>query len=95
MPFTHLRRPFNKESILTLDPNQNGVYGIFSYSSAVYIGSGDLRERLLAHLNGDNHCITQNHPKEWTAEVVSGDPKEREGELIREYNPVCNQVVPK
>ncbi len=95
MPFTHPRRPYNKESILTLDPNQNGVYGIFGYLSALYIGSGDLRERLLAHMNGDNPCITKNTPKEWTGEVVPGDPKEREAELIREYRPICNQVVPK
>ncbi|MFC1977026.1 hypothetical protein ACFLWS_02000 [Chloroflexota bacterium] len=94
MPFTHGRRPYTKESILTLNLNQNGVYGIFSYSSAVYIGSGDLRERLLAHISGDNPCITQNHPKEWTGEVFSGDPTPREEELIREYNPICNQRIP-
>jgi hypothetical protein len=94
MPFAHKMRPYTEESILALDPNQNGVYGIFRDVTAVYIGSGDLRERLLAHINGDNPCITSNTPNLWTGEVFSGDPTKREADLIREYRPVCNKVIP-
>jgi hypothetical protein len=94
MPFSNRMRPYTKPEIEALDPNQNGVYGIFRGTTAVYIGSGDIRERMLAHINGDNPCITRNTPNQWTAEVYSDDPTRREGELIREYRPICNKVVP-
>lgn len=94
MPFEYEMRSYTRENILTLKPNQNGVYGIFNDNLAVYIGSGDMRERLLAHLDGDNRCIIRHSPNFWTAEVFSGDPTRREGELIREYRPVCNKAVP-
>jgi len=94
MPFTNKMRPYTKPEIESLDPNQNGVYGIFRDTISVYIGSGDIRERMLAHINGDNPCITGNTPSQWIAELVSGDPTRREGELIREYRPICNKVVP-
>ncbi len=94
MPLHHEMRPYTRESIVSLNANQNGVYGIFSGNVAVYIGSGDIRERLLAHLGGDNPCISRNNPNLWTGEVFSGDPTKREGELIREYRPICNQVIP-
>ena len=94
MPFEHEKKPYTRESILRLNPDQNGVYGIFRGDRAVYIGSGDIRERMLAHIDGDNSCITQNTPTQWTAFLVSGDPTSREGALIREYNPICNQVMP-
>jgi len=87
-------RPYTRRDIESLDPNQNGVYGIFRRTIAVYIGSGDIRERMLAHINGDNPCITRNTPNQWTAEVISGDPTPREGALIREYNPICNKLIP-
>ena len=94
MPFQHPIRSYSRENILSLDPDQNGVYGIFSGNNSVYIGSGDLRERMLAHIDGDNTCITRHAPDQWTASVVLGDPTIRERELIQEYNPVCNQMLP-
>jgi hypothetical protein len=95
MPFHHEFRPYTKAEIEGLNPNQNGVYGIFRGNAAVYIGSGDIRARLLAHINGDNACITKEKPNQWTGEVFVGDPTKREGELIREYHPLCNEVIPK
>ena len=94
MPFPDERRPYTRENILTLNSNQNGVYGIFKDTTAIYIGSGDIRERLLAHINGDNPCITQNNPNLWIGIIVTGDPTRREGELIQEYRPICNRVIP-
>lgn len=94
MPFPHDMRPYTKARVGKLNPNQNGVYGVFRDSEAIYIGSGDIRERLLAHLNDDNECITREKPNQWTAIVFSGDPTKREGELILEYQPVCNKVIP-
>ena len=95
MPFRNPMHPYNRESVLRIDPNQNGVYGIFVNSKAVYIGSGDLRARLLAHLNGDTPCIERENPNQRTGEVLSVDPTAREGVLIREYDPICNQVIPR
>jgi hypothetical protein len=95
MPFQFQMHPYTSESVLRINPNQNGVYGIFRDSTAVYIGSGDIRERMLAHLNGDNACIVRENPNQRTSEVLSGDPTAREGELIREYQPICNLVVPR
>ena len=74
MPFQHPMRPYTQENISTLSPNQSGVYGIFDNTVAIYIGSGDIRERMLAHFGGDNACINQNSPKQWTGAVVPGDP---------------------
>ena len=87
-------KPYTRQEIESLNPNQSGVYGIFRDSVAVYIGSGDIRARMLAHFNGDNACINSNTPNQWTAEVISGDPIPRERQLILEYQPVCNQRVP-
>lgn len=95
MPFATKMRPYTKADITTLKPGQNGVYGIFWGDRAVYIGSGDIGERMLVHIDGDNPCITKNTPDRWTGEVLSGDPTRREGELIQEYRPICNKVVPR
>ena len=94
MPFTYDLRPFTRDSISVLTANQSGVYGIFKGTSCVYVGSGDIKERLLAHFDEDNACITRNAPDQWTAIVLQGDPKAREAELIREYAPPCNQRMP-
>lgn len=94
MAFNAEMRPYTREDISSLKPNQNGVYGIFKGATAIYIGSGDIRERMLAHIDGDNPCITQNTPDQWTVALVIGDPTGREGELIQEYRPVCNKVLP-
>ena len=95
MSFKGEKRPYTKENILNLKPAQNGVYGIFRGNQPVYVGSGDIRERMLAHVNGDNRCINQNSPNWWTGILINGDPTRKEGELIQEYNPVCNIVIPR
>ena len=94
MPFTTKMRPYTREEIERINPNQNGVYGIFRGDRAIYIGSGDIRDRMLKHIDDDNPCITQNTPNQWTASVISGDPTGREGELIQEYAPICNKQIP-
>ncbi len=94
MPFKYDMRPYTREEISSINPDQNGLYGIFRDDKAVYIGSGDIRERMLAHIDGDNDCITKNTPNQWTGEVSKDDPTKSEGELIQEYNPICNKVIP-
>jgi hypothetical protein len=44
-------RPFTRASIEALNPNQIGVYGIYHQYKWVYVGKGDIRTRLLAHMN--------------------------------------------
>jgi hypothetical protein len=92
MPFEYPMRPYNLEEILRINPNQIGVYGIFRDNVAIYIGSGDLRQRMLDHIRGDNTCIAANSPKQWAASVVSENATALERQLIQEYQPVCNQA---
>ena len=94
MPFTTEFRSYTRDEILAVGPNQNGVYGIFQRESPIYIGSGDIRDRMLAHFNGDNACITRSKPNQWTGAVVTGDLTHLEGELIQEYRPACNPTGP-
>jgi hypothetical protein len=94
MPFVQQTpRIFNRQNVEALNPNQYGVYGLFKPGKWIYVGKGDIRQRLLAHLNGDNPCITQDAPTHWVDEVISGDPSSREKQLILELQPSCNQKV--
>jgi hypothetical protein len=78
--------------IETLNPNQLGVYGLFKQGQWIYIGKGDIRQRLLDHLNGDNPCITRQAPTHFVAEVTPS-MDERERQLISEFQPTCNQRI--
>lgn len=93
MPFPEQTpRIFNWFTVENLSPNQFGVYGLFRAGTWIYIGSGDIRKRLLDHLDGDNPCITKERPTHWM-DVVTASMDEREKELILEFNPICNQRV--
>jgi len=94
MPFIkQTPKLYNRANVEALNANQIGVYGLFKNGRWIYVGKGDIRERLLAHLNGDNACITREHPTSWVDELTSGDPSAREKQLIIELNPSCNQRV--
>ena len=93
MPFgNNTVRPFTRADVESINPGQNGVYGLFRTGTWVYIGRGDIRDRLLKHLNGDNPCITREVPTSWMSEVTPNDIQ-REKELIAEFDPVCNRRV--
>jgi hypothetical protein len=94
MPFRKEMQPYTRASIMATMPGQIGVYGIFKGSVAVYIGSGDIRERLLAHIGGDNPCINNLKPDHWVAEVITAsDLVARELAYVREYKPLCNRII--
>ena len=94
MPFIEQEpQDFNRGSIEHLKPNQNGVYGILRKNTWIYIGKGDIRERLLDHLNGDNPCILSEAPTHFVAEVLQDDPSSEEQVLISEFQPICNRRV--
>lgn len=91
MPFSQqTSRAFYRTEIESLKKNQNGVYGLFKEGVWVYVGKGDIRQRLLDHLNGDSPCISREAPTHWVGEVTD-DMDTRERQLIAELRPVCNQ----
>jgi len=83
---------FTRPTVVALRPNQFGVYGLFRQGLAVYVGKGDIRQRLLDHLEGDNSCITSQAPTHFLIEVTS-DMDARERQLILELQPFCNLRV--
>ncbi len=93
MPFlTQEKRAFTRENVEALLPGQMGVYGLFRSDDApVCIGKGDIRERLLAHLNGDSECIRQHSPAYWLDEIIENewDATSRMRQLIVDYEPLC------
>ena len=93
MPFPRQDpKPFVQERIERIRDGQKGCYGLYGGGEWIYIGSGDIKQRLLDHVRGDNPCLSRQRPTHWV-DVVTADYKEREKRLIREYNPVCNQRV--
>lgn len=94
MPFIQQQsRAFNRFNVESLDPNQNGVYGIFRQGEWIYVGKGDIRQRLSDHLDGDIPCILRKNPTYWVDEIIVGDPSVREKQLILELQPSCNEKV--
>jgi len=93
MPFPpQTPRLFTKAAIEVLNPNQNGVYGIFREGCWIYVGRGDIRARLLSHVAGNNPAITAQRPTHFVASVTQNDVA-LERQLILELNPVANQKV--
>jgi len=91
MPFPQQTPHFyDRANVNALEPNQMGVYGLFLYGRCIYVGKGDIRKRLLDHLNYDNPCITREQSTHWVHEVTA-DMDTRERQLILELDPVCNQ----
>jgi hypothetical protein len=66
--------------------------GLFRDNTWIYVGRGDIRTRLLEHLNGGNPCITRQKPTHWVDVVTSNDGPE-EKKLILEFDPICNQKI--
>lgn len=94
MPFVaQTPRPLTRQQALMLSPGQFGVYGLFKSGVWVYVGRGDIRQRLLDHINGDNPMIATQRPTHWVSEVIRGDAAARERTLIRELNPASNQKI--
>ncbi len=83
---------FERGAILALAEGQDGCYGLFRGNVWIYVGSGDIRARLLDHHNGDNACISREKPTHFVSEVTA-NYKPREIELIRELDPICNRRV--
>lgn len=76
----------------SLRPGLIGCYGLFRKDRWVYIGKGDIRQRLLGHLGGDIMRVLQNRPTHWVA-METADCDAVEQELIIACDPICKPVV--
>jgi hypothetical protein len=93
VPFNpNWNKPFTLAEIESLNQNQMGCYGIFKQGEWIYVGQGDIRQRLLDHLNGDNACISRNQPTHFTA-IVTSDYINEEKRLIAAHTPSCNRRI--
>jgi hypothetical protein len=80
---------FNRETIESFNAGQTGVYAIYNSKQWIYIGHGDIRQRLLDHFCGDMPSLGTYSPTHFRFEVTANSVT-RERELIREYVPACN-----
>lgn len=92
------KMPFTRDGIAALNPNQRGCYGIFNAYGCVYIGQGDLRDRLMAHLSGTggNPSILTRMPTYYLTAVpltLLSDLGDMERRLIAAYRPECNRTA--
>ncbi len=95
MPFSEQpARAFTVLGVHSVPPSAMGVYGIFRDKGPfVYVGKGEIRNRLQAHLRGDIPCIAENGATHFYIEEAALGMDQREKELIRELDPVCNERV--
>ena len=94
MPFQGEKRPYNRKEVMAFPGFRHGVYGVFKDNVALFVGnSGDIKSRMLRHVNGDNPDITANAPNVWFAEIMAGAGQAaieaRQKQLVEEYKPTC------
>ena len=89
--------PFTRAGVESLKPRQLGCYGLFAGDQCIYVGKGDLRTRLLGHLNGDHPCISRYSPTHFmgliTPEQDLTEMYLEERRLIGELSPLCNEKI--
>jgi hypothetical protein len=93
MPFPDQpRRPFTREEVERLTKGLRGVYGLFRGDTCVFVGKGDLRDRLLGHLGTgyteQARCIAKSSPTHFLVEETE-DFIVRHMGLVVEYQPSC------
>ena len=93
MPFPDQpRRPFAAEEIERLPAGKRGVYGLFNEEGCVFVGKGNLRERLLLHLKSgyteESRCIRKSAPTWFLFEETENFVVRHMG-LVVEYGPKC------
>ncbi len=84
---------FTRAAVAEHAPQVSGVYAIFNQKTWIYIGeSGDLRRRLLEHLNGDNPKIAAHAPTGFQTELSAAqDRVAHQDQLIAQLKPVVNE----
>ena len=90
MPFPHQQpKPFDRASVEAFRPGVVGCYGLFCRDRWVYIGTGDIRQRLLGHLDGDRPWSLPDQPTHWVA-VETADYDAVAKDLVVTCGPTCN-----
>ena len=86
---------YSMNSVLSSATQNSGVYGIFKPDQWIYIGeSGNIKQRLIQHLNRDNECIVRHGPTAFIFELcLSGERVQRQDALILEFLPPCNTTL--
>jgi hypothetical protein len=96
MPFSPpMPRSFTAASVRANAPVLPGVYGISNAREWIYIGQADnIQAALLNHLRGVETPVLDRQPTGFIFEVceLALQPG-RLDRLVREYNPVCNQLA--
>ena len=86
-------QPFERSAVAGLRAGVLGCYGLFRRERWVYIGTGDIRARLLAHLDGDRPWRVGDEPTHWV--VLETSEYETVGrDLVVACGPVCAPVSP-
>ena len=93
MPFPDQpRRPFTAEEVNKIQPGRRGVYGLFNEEGCVFVGKGNLRERLSMHLKPgyteEARCIRKCAPAWFLVEETENFVVRHMG-LAVEYAPKC------
>ena len=85
---------FDYDSIVMNAPAESGVYAISRGGVWVFFGeTGDIRQRLLEHLKGDNPVMAFVKPSHFSFELWPESIRvRRRNELIAEFPTLCNTL---
>ena len=82
-------KEYKRSGVMPLQDGDMGVYGLYNADQWVYVGSGNIRGRLIGHLNRDNNCIGFQNPTQFVFEITN-EYEAREIALRAELSPHCN-----
>lgn len=83
-------QPFARDAVAALRVGILGCYGLFCHDRWVYIGQGDIRARLLAHLDGERPWLAADQPTHWVA-LETADYEAVARDLVIACGPVCER----
>jgi hypothetical protein len=81
-------KPFDRTAVADIKAGIVGCYGLFCRDRWIYIGGGDIQQRLLAHLDGDRPWPSTEQPTHWVA-VEAADYAALTNDLVLACGPVC------
>jgi predicted GIY-YIG superfamily endonuclease len=83
---------FDEQSVLTYAPSEMGVYFIYRTGKWLYVGHGNVQERLLGHVRGDKPELQREDAMWFMFETCKTEEEAiaREKVLLFSYRPACN-----
>ena len=82
--------PFVRDVVEQIEEGQIGCYGLLKDGEVIYVGAGEIRSCMLAHLGGQPASLQGCPPTHWIGAEVP-DPDTLLPELLEEYRPRCNE----